>query len=562
MKAEIVRTYKVVHTWVGIVSGVMLFIAFYAGAFTMFKPEIGRWADAAPSAQQGASSPVDALAKAFFAARDPAIGSAVLVLERERPGYGRMRYTDKQGASWQVTLDAAGRLQTSAAQTGPAGHFVDEVHRNGGLPLPGAVAEPIIGFVALLYALALISGVVILLPSLVKDLLLLRIGANVKRFWLDAHNLIGITSLPFHLAIALTTAGFCLHDWVYDTQDATIHAIGKPAGAEPRTKGKAVPGVSASWVAPSRLLASAAGISTTFTPTELTYRGLNSPKPQVNMAGEDWSGHMRAPRAGFMNFNPATGQLNKGISLLPRQQNNWEAGLSAIFAVHFGSFGGLPVRIAYVVMGLLGAILFYTGNLLWIESRLRKNRQLATPPPQPRHVRWVAALTVGLCLGAVIGLPLGLVALRWQAALGLDMPGIGLTVFNAALALGLLAALGKGAAWAGYRLSFAAALATLLVPATSVLAGVFPALPISKPYVTDYLWIDGLSLLGGALLLWMAARVRRRARSGERQSVWRELDGATPATPAAPTDANQIASKQITSHQITNQTTSNQMEQM
>ncbi len=550
MKAEIVRTYKVVHTWVGILSGVMLFIAFYAGAYTMFAPEIGRWADAPPTARQAASSPLDPLAAAFFAARDPAIGSAVLVLERERPGYGRMRYTDKQGASWQVTLDAAGRLQTSAAQTGPAAHFVDQIHRNGGLPLADAVAEPIIGFVALLYALALISGVVILLPSLVKDLLVLRIGANVKRFWLDAHNLIGITSLPFHLAIALTTAGFCLHDWVYDTQDATIHAIGKPAGAEPRARGKAVPGASANWVAPSTLLASARAISASFTPTELTYRGLNSPKPQVNMGGEDWSGHMRAPRAGFMNFNPASGQLNKGISLLPHQQNNWEASLSAIFALHFGSFGGVPVRLAYVVMGLLGAILFYTGNLLWIESRLRKNRQLAAPLPQPRHVRVVAALTVGLCLGAVIGLPLGLVALRWQAGLGLEMAGIGLAVFNGALALALLAALTKGAAWAGYRLTFCAALATLTVPLTSALAGMFPGLPVGKPYVSDFLWIDGLSLAGGALLLWMATRVRRRARSGAQQSVWRELDAATPS---APTNSNQT-----TSHQ----TTSNQMEQM
>lgn len=544
MKAEIVRTYKVVHTWVGILSGVMLFIAFYAGALTMFAPEIGRWADARPTAQQAASSPVDPLAKAFFATRADSIGSAVLVLDRERPGHGRMRYTDKQGALWQVTLDAAGKLHTTAAQSAPAGHFVDQVHRNGGLPLADAVAEPVIGVVALLYALALISGVVILLPSLVKDLLVLRIGANVKRFWLDAHNLIGITSLPFHLAIALTTAGFCLHDWVYDTQDATIHAIGKPAGAEPRAKGKGAPGASAGWVAPSALLASAATISSTFTPAELNYRGLNSPKPQVNMGGEDWSGHMRAPRAGFMNFNPATGELNKGISLLPHHQDNWEASLSAIFALHFGSFGGIPVRLAYVVMGLLGAILFYTGNLLWIETRLRKNRKLAAPLPQPRHVRWVAALTVGLCLGAVIGLPLGLVALRWQAGLGLDLPGIGLTVFNAALATGLLAAVLKGAAWAGYRLTFAAALATLSVPLTSVMAAVFPGLPIGKPYHSDFLWIDGLSLLGALLLLWMAARVRRRARSGDQQSVWRELDAATPS-PRAEAGQNNFSPNNI-----------------
>src|SRR5690606_28645305 len=59
----------------------------------------------------------------------------------------------------------------------------------------------------------------------------------------------------------------------------------------------------------------------------------------------------------------------------------------------------------YFVLGLAGAFLFYSGNLLWIEAR-RKRRV----PQQPRRTRFMAALTLGVCLGAVAGISAAFVA--------------------------------------------------------------------------------------------------------------------------------------------------------
>ena len=36
MKASTVRTFTVVHTWTGLMAGFALFVAFYAGALTVF----------------------------------------------------------------------------------------------------------------------------------------------------------------------------------------------------------------------------------------------------------------------------------------------------------------------------------------------------------------------------------------------------------------------------------------------------------------------------------------------------------------------------------------------
>ena len=44
VRSDILRTYQGVHTWTGIIAGLVLFIGFYAGSLTMFKHEIQQWA--------------------------------------------------------------------------------------------------------------------------------------------------------------------------------------------------------------------------------------------------------------------------------------------------------------------------------------------------------------------------------------------------------------------------------------------------------------------------------------------------------------------------------------
>ncbi|WP_159101778.1 PepSY domain-containing protein [Asaia platycodi] len=40
LRADIVTVYRELHSWVGVVAGLFLFIAFYAGAISMFEPAL------------------------------------------------------------------------------------------------------------------------------------------------------------------------------------------------------------------------------------------------------------------------------------------------------------------------------------------------------------------------------------------------------------------------------------------------------------------------------------------------------------------------------------------
>ena len=79
------------------------------------------------------------------------------------------------------------------------------------------------GVAGVMYFLALVSGVILLLPTLVKDFFALRAGKNHKRFWLDAHNVVGIASLPFHIVISVTVIVFAFHDQFYDSLQDVVY---------------------------------------------------------------------------------------------------------------------------------------------------------------------------------------------------------------------------------------------------------------------------------------------------------------------------------------------------
>ncbi len=140
MRSDIIRVYKTVHTWTGIVSGLALFIAFYAGAITMFKESLAQWVEPPAAIVQGV--PLDraaSLIEQTLAARPDARGLFTLKLA---PVNG-----DPAGSSaslsWQppgqpqrmtATLDAAGKLEIHASRPSDAARFIDILHMTAGIP--------------------------------------------------------------------------------------------------------------------------------------------------------------------------------------------------------------------------------------------------------------------------------------------------------------------------------------------------------------------------------------------------------------------------------------------
>ncbi|MDP9877824.1 putative iron-regulated membrane protein [Variovorax boronicumulans] len=451
MKAQTVKDYLAVHTWVGILCGLVLFVAFYAGAFSMLEAEITRWTQPPAPASSAVSDDGDALAAAFLAAHPDAKGRVRLRwpgADNAQPALAHME-RGKDPVWWQLGSDGQlRRMASMPREDDTSGNFVDYLHRKGGLPIPLEVAEPVIGLVSLVYALALVSGVVILLPSLVKDLFYLRLGANLKRMWLDVHNLLGVASLPFHLVIALSAAVFGLHDFVYLAQDKFIYQDGLRATVA-RDSVPPPKVARADWLPPSEIKRRVVEQAPHFRPAGMDYVMLPA-GPVALVGGSDERHFQRASRYGLAFVHLGTGQIYDRSYLPGDSGHASTALLSSLFALHFGSFGGDPVRLLYLLLGLSGALLFYTGNLLWIETRTKRMRHPQAGPgmERPRHVRVVSALTLGVCLGCAAALPATLALAHWLAPV-LDAPLGGLDALHQGAYYAILSACIAWAIWRG-----------------------------------------------------------------------------------------------------------------
>lgn len=519
MRGENLRLYKSVHTWTGLVAGMLLFVCFYAGALTVFQEPLAHWGSP-PIGGSTSIEDADRLIETTLAARPEAAKDFTLRLATpDQPARLTWRKSRDDDELWSATFGADGELQVERSNPSGVGAFVDRIHRTAGLPLDFETGTTIMGVVSAVYAVALVSGLVLVLPSLAKDFLALRLTANLKRMWLDSHNLVGVASFPFHLVIALTAVVFGLHDPIYDALDhvvydgklrAIMRSTGPFAGVK-RDEQKAP------MKRVADLVAAVAVVSPEFSPESLHYRDADTRGALVRVVGED--ARFLSRGGGFAVLSGVTGAI-VNVDYLPEKQSGWTAATSPFFALHFGSYGGEPVRWAYFFLGLAGAFLFYSGNLLWIESRRRTARRHGEQVVQTTASRFMAAASIGVCLGCVCALSFAIVSTKWLYGHVEDIEawrrGIYHAVFFGALAFAFL----RGAARAGVELAYVAAIGALALPVTSAVALAAPGL---GPWAAADPESAGVDIVAFGAALCFAALARataRRAELGPTDSVW------------------------------------------
>tara|TARA_R110002072_G_scaffold31735_5_gene97570 strand:- start:55565 stop:57202 length:1638 start_codon:yes stop_codon:yes gene_type:complete len=535
MRSDVIKVYKDVHTWVGIISGLALFIAFYAGAITMFEAPLQQWSS--PPSKFESFTPLDRTAELIdkVTARYPEAATGYqIVLEPTTEYPARMNWRvqvaeahDHDPPTYRhADLSADGQLIVGDSGASPVSQLIDDLHRQIGLPFEHEIAMPIMGIIALLYGVALISGVIVLFPTLIKDLFAFRQTHNLKRMWLDFHNLLGLFSLPFHIIMAVTAVVFAFHDQFYDAQSALVYR-GENSFTVPQRSIPAPVNDSAStidssqdqFLPPAQIVARLTEQAPGFTPNLMTYQIASGRGPMLRVFGNDPKYGMRSPTGGVVGVDPYTGEA-VATDYMPGMQGPLGATLTSFFTLHFGSFGGAPVRWSYFILGLTGALLFYSGNLLWVETRRKKIRRnsAVSEVSQSRSTEILGALTVGVSLGCVAGISLTIAAAKLLPLWSLDgaswHPLIYYVVFLAAVAWALI----RGAARGSVDLLAAAACATMMIPVVSLVSLVVPQ--VGWNYPDTSILVDVAALFATVALFLVGRRTAKRIKRAPSDSIW------------------------------------------
>lgn len=396
------------HAGLGVATAALLYVLCLTGSLMVFHQEIARWEQpGVPEFASGEAVNANQAARAALSRASEASPRDVTIV---LPTQGMPRFAAYGGEQgWYAT--ASGELVAPVAQ--PWFHFLESVHFY--LTLPATWGLILVGSLGALMMALVVSGL-LAHPRMFRDAFRLRLGSKRLVRETDSHNRIGLWATPFHLTIAFTGAALGLSVAVADIS-SLIKADGNGTsffapvfGAEPSRS---------EIIAPLPDFDRAISQLRTRHPSlkpwvvSLEHSGTRGQQAKILAKHPD-----RVIFGDYYHFN-ARGELtyNTGLS----DGATGQQAFASLYSLHFGSFGGLAVKLAYGVLGILASVMVATGGNIWLIKR--RHRQSAHPVLERAWVAvvWGTPAALGLTLLAGVGLGIttgSLTALFWISLAG------------------------------------------------------------------------------------------------------------------------------------------------
>jgi uncharacterized iron-regulated membrane protein len=369
--------------------------------------------------------------------------------------------------------DATGRVIGREAHAWT--EFVIALHEY--LTLPLTFGMIVVGALGVVLVALVVTGV-LAHPRIIRDAFTLRARSHDQVARADWHNRLGVWTLPFVVAVALTgsfiglgSVGFTVLAKAYTGGDME-RAYAPIFGAEPAPNPAAAPLADA-----ARALATLAQRVPQATPTYVIVHDPGTAGQHIQIIAEHPRRLVYGETYVFGGDGSWLGPVGLSDGALGKQL------AASTYNLHFGNFAGLPVEIAYMLLGIALCVVTATGTTLWLGKRRRRGlggRRLAAG--------WDVV---------VWGMPIGLVAALWlRAGVGPDAPLV-------ALFWGMIAA---GLAIAAIRPAWIVRLRLPLLLGAGIVATAIGHLVLLRPAQPAIWTLDLVALLLAAAWLWTRRR--------------------------------------------------------
>ncbi len=355
------------HSWAGIVTGLLLFIVCFSGAVVVFKNEIDLWANPSlaklPRSEKPAS--LDAVLTQLQTRYPGATVETIALPDAVNPSY--FAFVRERGAPASTRTKVALRSDTGTV-VGPVDSQLGQYLRMLHVFLFFG-PRWIVGFLGVAMLVLIATGIVIH-RKILAELFTQRWGRSFRVVMSDLHKSAGIWGLGFHILIAATGAWMGLaplfeQGTKYLTAPSALTAAVKTArkaagdAAEPvrmqsldalyATAQQAVPGLEARYV---------------------SMRRWGTDTAEAGFTG-NLSNHLASTAR--VDINAATGVPKKVHD--PRTAGLWSLVNGLMEPLHFGDFGGLTLKWLYFFLGMTPAFLSISGTLIWLDARQQRRRE-------------------------------------------------------------------------------------------------------------------------------------------------------------------------------------------
>lgn len=370
------------HAWVGIISGILLFIVTFSGIPALFEHELGYWQypvfGEIPEDKSFNLERTIATANnngfqynRYFIQLPDEINNHIMISHFPEDGEFDIRYLK------------TGSYEEVEASPSALGQILTYLHTD--LYLPRPYGRYLVGLAGMAMLLAIIAGVLIHVKWR-KEFVMLRSNRSWRLLLTDQHKLLGLWSLPFTFILAFTgtilgllgiiTPILALAAFDGDVQKATDTVLGPRA----EITGEPAPMYSLNelWIK--------------------AHSDLADKKIQlieVQGAGDKgglikFSAHHQEHLSNIetVTYSTATGEtVHEGTFI---GKGPFHRIFAAVTPLHYVLFGSVWLKICYALAALGACGLIVTGNMLWLE---RRGHAMEHP---------LSKLTLGACGGLVV----------------------------------------------------------------------------------------------------------------------------------------------------------------
>jgi uncharacterized iron-regulated membrane protein len=398
------------HTISGIIICAILYVMFFAGSFSFFKDDLASWQkNQSYLSHKGEIKKdfnyiLDSLAKhhtlkgrdfdftmqrhkagvyvSMSASHDPIVKQQKKPKKKpeQKRGRGRGRGGDDDSAFF--TYDFSQQKEADYASSYTIGEFLYRLHFLAQLNqvFPFRIGVPfgylLAGIVSFIFIFALITGLLLHWNKLITNFFTFRPWNKRKIVWTDLHTVLGVIGFPYQLVFAVTGVVLIFNSFLivpytklfYKGNDEKIY---KDLGF----------GVKEEFAYANKPLPNRFDLDQLVSQTEQKWQRSNLSLVAVRNYGDE---NMHV----VLQAKPHTdAQLNGVGQLIYRVRDqkiiSENAPLEAasyvqtvrglIYHLHFGDFGGRPLRVIYFVLGILGCIVINSGVMIWLVARDNKS---------------------------------------------------------------------------------------------------------------------------------------------------------------------------------------------
>ncbi|MFT3815825.1 MAG: PepSY-associated TM helix domain-containing protein [Acidovorax sp.] len=371
-----VRTWFFVHKWASLICTAFLLLVCLTGLPLVFSREINQWVQTRTYVQLPAEAPRASLDGLVATSRQmyPAqIITGIYADDDEpqvyvwmAPSWSALKVDPKAAHFIRFDARTAQVLEESKPPAEQRPSFMgvmSSLHEDLFAGLPG---ELFLGLMALLFGIAIVSGVVLYGPFMKKlDFGTVRRDRHARLQWLDLHNLLGIVTLTWTFVVGatglmneLSTPLFAIWQRT-DVQTVLEPWRGRPAPAQAELGSVQAALDIARRVAPGMVF------------TSVTYPGDEGGSPYHYLL---W-GHGSASLTSRL-FTPVLVDARTGALTAVVRMPWYLRALEVSRPLHFGDYGGLPLKIIWALLDLITIIVLGSGLYLWLARRkLRAEHQ-------------------------------------------------------------------------------------------------------------------------------------------------------------------------------------------